>query len=142
MATQIKLPKDAEGKEVPLDTETLYDEYGNQHRIAKFIYHHDCETGARGWTVEYDNGVERFVSIMYLIQPDSWKKLEEDLDRCISSDDSCYYFNKSGMCRDCIINPDSINYDCTVNPNAIDYRCDSLVFNSIKERIRKLRSKE
>lgn len=34
MATQITLPKDAEGKEIPLDTETLYDEYGNQ-RIHK-----------------------------------------------------------------------------------------------------------
>ena len=30
MAIQITLPKDAKGKEVPLDTKTLYDEYGNQ----------------------------------------------------------------------------------------------------------------
>lgn len=29
MATQIILPKDAEDKEVQLDTELLYDEYGN-----------------------------------------------------------------------------------------------------------------
>lgn len=131
MATQITLPKDAEGKEIPLDTETLYDEYGNQRNIVKFIYHHDCETSARGWTVEYDNGVERFVSLMYLTQPDSWKKLEDDLDKCISSDDSCYYFSKSGMCC-----------DCTIDPSSIGYKCDSLVFNSIKERIRQLRSKE
>lgn len=131
MATQITLPKDAEGKEVPLDTETLYDEYGNQRNIVKFIYHHDCETSARGWTVEYDNGVERFVSLMYLIQPDSWKKLEDDLDKCISSDDTCHYFSKSGMCC-----------DCTIDPISIGYKCDSLVFNSIKERIYELRSKE
>lgn len=26
----VELPKDAECKEVPLDTKTLYDEYGNQ----------------------------------------------------------------------------------------------------------------
>lgn len=136
MATQITLPeitlpKDAEGKEVPLDTETLYDEYGNKRNIAKFIYHHDCTTGAGEWTVEYDNGVERFISFMYLTQPESWKKLEEDLNRCISSNDSCCYFSKSGMCC-----------DCTINPDDIDYKCDSLVFNSIKERIRKLRSKK
>lgn len=130
MATQIALPKDAEGKEVPLETETLYDEYGNQCRIVKFTYHHDCETGAKGWTVEYDNGVERFVSLMYLTQPDSWKKLGEDLNKCISNNDSCYYFSKSGMCCDCTINPDNSNY-----------RCDSLIFDSIKERISKLRSK-
>lgn len=68
---------------------------------------------------------------MYLTQPDSWKKLEEDLDKCISSDDSCCYFSKSGMCC-----------DCTIDSSSIDCRCDSLVFNSIKERIHKLRSKE
>lgn len=28
MATQIKLPKDAEGREVPLDTEVMYDANG------------------------------------------------------------------------------------------------------------------
>lgn len=130
MATQITLSKDAEDKEVPLDTETLYDEYGNQHNIVKFIYHHNCGICSRVWTVEYDNGVERFVSTMYLTQPESWKKLEEDLDRCISSNDSCCYFSKSGMCC-----------DCTIDSSSIDYKCDSLVFNSIKERIQKLRSK-
>ena len=131
MATQITLPKDAEGKEVPLDTKLLYDEYGNQRHIAQFIYHHDCETGAEEWTVEYDNGVERFVSVMYLTQPDSWKKLEDDLGKCISKNDACYYFSKSGTCC-----------DCTIDSSRIDYKCESLVFNSIKERIRKLRNKE
>lgn len=131
MATQITLPKDAEGKEVPLDTKLLYDEYGNQLNIAQFIYHYDCETGEKGWTVEYDNGVERFVSIMYLTQPESWKKLEDDLDKCISNNNLCYYFSKSGMCC-----------DCTIDSSSIDYKCDSFVCNSIKERIHKLRSKE
>ena len=129
MATKITLQKDAECKEVPLDTETLYDEYGNQHNIVKFIYHHDCETGTKGWTVEYDNGVERFVSVIYLTNPDSWKRLEDDLDKCISNN-YCYYFSKSGMCC-----------DCTIDPSSIHYNCDSLVFNSIKERINKLKSK-
>lgn len=127
----VELPKDAEGKEVPLDTKTLYDEYGNQCDVAKFTYDLSGETTDSKWTIEYKNGVRRFVSQMYLTQSDSWKKLEEDLDRCISGDDSCCYFSKSGMCC-----------DCTIDSSTIDYRCDSLVFNSIKERIRKLRSKE
>lgn len=127
----VELPKDAEGKEVPLDTKTLYDEYGNQWDVAKFIYDLSGETTDSKWTIEYKNGVRRFVSQMHLTQPDSWKNLEEDLDRCISSDDSCCYFSKSGMCC-----------DCTIDSSTIDYRCDSLVFNSIKERIHKLRSKE
>lgn len=131
MAIQITLPKDAEGKEVPLDTKTLYDEYGNQWDVAKFIYDLSGETTDSKWTVEYKNGVRRFISQMYLTQPDSWKKLEEDLDKCISNNDSCCYYSKSGMCC-----------DCTIDSSSIDYRCDSLVFNSIKKRIRKLRSKE
>ena len=131
MATQITLPKDAEGKEVSLDTELLYDEYGNQCEVAKFSYELSGETADSKWRIEYKNGVRRFISQMYLTQPDSWKKLEEDLDKCISSDDSCCYFSKSGMCC-----------DCTIDSSSIDYRCDSLVFNSIKERIHKLRSKE
>lgn len=131
MAIQVTLPKDAEGKEVPLDTKTLYDEYGNQWDVAKFIYDLSGETTDSKWTVEYKNGVRRFISQMYLTQPDSWKKLEEDLDKCISNNDSCCYYSKSGMCC-----------DCTIDSSSIDYRCDSLVFNSIKERIRKLRSKE
>ena len=131
MAIQITLPKDAEGKEVPLDTKTLYDEYGNQWDVAKFIYDLSGETTDSKWTVEYKNGVRRFISQMYLTQPDSWKKLEEDLDKCISNNDSCCYYSKSGMCC-----------DCTIDSSSIDYRCDSLIFNSIKERIRKLRSKE
>lgn len=131
MAIQITLPKDAEGKEVPLDTKTLYDEYGNQWNVAKFIYDLSGETTDSKWTVEYKNGVRRFISQMYLTQQDSWKKLEEDLDKCISNNDSCCYYSKSGMCC-----------DCTIDSSSIDYRCDSLVFNSIKERIRKLRSKE
>lgn len=130
MATQITLlPKDAEGKEVPLDVEGLYDEDGNYRYVACFSYNPtDANTG-KAWTLEYKNGVRRFVSQMYLTQPDSWKKLEEDLDRCISGNDSCNYFSKSGMCC-----------DCTINPDSIDYGCDSLIFNSIKERVHKLRN--
>lgn len=30
---KVELPKDAEGHEIPLDTETLYDEYGESHRV-------------------------------------------------------------------------------------------------------------
>lgn len=124
MATQITLPKDAEGKEVPLDTETLYDEYGNKRYIAKFIYHLGCE----GWTVEYDNGVERFVSLLYLTPPDSWKKLEEDLDRGADAlnYEACAYFGKSEFdCSSCIADKGGT--------------CEKVVMRDILTRIRKLR---
>lgn len=74
---------------------------------------------------------DMFVSQMYLIQPDSWKKLEEDLDKCFSSNNSCYYLSKSGECCDCIL-----------APNEVGRTCDAAIFSSIKERICKLRKKD
>ena len=95
----------------------------------KFIYHHDCETGAKGWTVEYDNGVERFVSLMYLTQPytDSWKQLEEDLNNGISGASPCcaYAGSKTYSCDKCCF--ESARY------------CTRRVFADIRNRIRKLR---
>lgn len=38
MTTKIKLPKDAEGREVPLDTEVMYDANGKKVRITSFTY--------------------------------------------------------------------------------------------------------
>lgn len=132
MTTKIKLPKDAEGREVPLDTETLYDEYGESHRVDNFAYFPKFANTDNEWAVEFDgvNNVRMFASQMYLIQPDSWKKLEEDLDKCFSSNNSCYYLSKSGECC-----------DCTLAPNEVGRTCDAAIFSSIKERICKLRKK-
>lgn len=133
MATQITLPKDAEGREVPLDTEMLYDEYGEQRRIAKFIYHHDSETDAAGWTVEYDTGIERFVSLLYITQPDSWEKLEEDLARAITADNVCVYANKGGSCENCVLR----------DPNTLHLHfCSTNAFRHIRKRILKLRGED
>ena len=134
MATQIILPKDAEGREIPLDVSEMFISDGTMVHVVKFDYmHNTCD--ARGtWFVYVKNGSGEHTTLhacdVYLTPPDSWKKLEEDLDKCISNDNYCYYFSKSGMCC-----------DCTIDSSSIDYKCESLVFNSIKERIRKLRNK-
>lgn len=129
MAIQITLPKDAKGKEVPLDTKTLYDEYGNQWDIAKFTYDLSGETTDSKWTVEYKNGVRRFVSQMYFTQPytDSWKQLEEDLNNGISgaSPRCAYAGSKTYSCDKCCF--ESARY------------CTRRVFTDIRNRIRKLR---
>lgn len=135
MATQITLPKDAEGREIPLDTSDIFIADGTMVHVVKFEYiYYTCD--ARGsWFVHFNRTSGEHMTLqpcyVYLTPPDSWKKLEDDLDKCISNDNYCYYFSKSGMCC-----------DCTIDSSSIDYRCDSLIFNSIKERIRKLRSKE
>jgi hypothetical protein len=125
MATQITLlPKDAEGHEIPLDTEYLYKYDGKKQEVLSFTY----DKRKDKWEIE-TNSLITDSTFLYLNKPDNWGKLEEDLNRCISGNDLCRYFSKSGMCC-----------DCTINPDSIDYGCDSLVFNSIKERVHKLRN--
>lgn len=63
------------------------------------------------------------------LKPDSWEKLEEDLDRCIKADSLCAY-NPSEECSTCIL------------PRDGQCNCDSLALTAIKERIRKLRGED
>lgn len=117
----IELPKDAEGREIPLDTGTLYKKNG----IAKYIYHYEFDPRSTYWLAETDEGA-RNTSELLLNQPDSWELLEEDLDKCIKADSLCAY-SPSEECSTCILPRDSQCY------------CDSFALKAIKERIRKLR---
>ena len=126
MATQITLPRDAEGREVPLDTKVLYDADGDPRHVAKFVYHQRCTITKGYWTVVCVNGIEKLVSKMHLTQLDSWKKLIGDLDRCIKGNSLCMYYSQTGLCRDCA------SYDDDSEG------CDAMALRSIKERIRKL----
>ena len=121
----IELPKDAEGREIPLDTKVLYDQDGNPREVARFAYtlSRDCDK----WDVIFVNGYDRYASEILLEPPDSWSKLEEDLDGCIEKDEVCCYYNKNKDCRSCPISGN--------NPNG----CISEVFKDVKKRIRKLR---
>lgn len=67
---------------------------------------------------------------VYLTKPDSWEKLEEDLDKCIEADDSCRYYCIDGICAKCT-RPDNDGGGCT-----------TAVFSDIKKRIRKLRGED
>lgn len=121
--------KDAEGREIPLDTKVLYDEDGNKKEVRRFTYSVWQLVPRYKWeAVMLDNTVCR-VSLLYITPPtppDSWEKLEEDLDRCIKADSLCAY-SPSEECSTCILPRDS---QCN---------CDSFALEAIKERIRKLR---
>lgn len=72
----IELPRDAGGREIPLDTEVLYDRYGFKNNVKSFTYF----IRDNMWRVRFTISTSNFaVSDMYLTEPDSWKKLEEDL---------------------------------------------------------------
>nr|UVX91509.1 MAG: hypothetical protein [Bacteriophage sp.] len=67
----IELPKDAEGREIPLNTETLYTDRGPIFRVEKFEY-----VRSKGWCIygHYEAETVHFAAIpscLYLIHPDS-----------------------------------------------------------------------
>lgn len=78
------------------------------------------------WEIETDLRIVNSI-YLYITPPDSWEKLEEDLDRCIKADSLCAY-SPSEECSTCILPRDS---QCN---------CDSFALKAIKERISKLRS--
>ena len=127
----IELPKDAEGREIPLDTKVLYNDRGVGYEVNRFTFGVDVITHEVEWTAcSYGTGNMVYhlpVNSMHLERPDSWEKLEEDMDRCIEESDSCMYFSPGGDCFKCA-KPDSETCGCT-----------AAVFNDIKRRIRRLR---
>lgn len=125
----IQLPKDADGREIPLDTKVLYGSGGTARNIVYWVYMVDSDLEKEWgncWRAVTDAGRKLDPELMYLAQPDSWEKLEEDLDRCIKADSLCAY-SPSEECSTCVLPRDS---QCN---------CDSVALEAIKERIRKLR---
>lgn len=122
----IELPRDAKGREIPLDVDALYDKNGNRVEVFRWNYVRGRDNN---WTF---NRLLEFATVplhpqdYFLTPPDSWEKLEEDLDRCIKADSLCAY-GPSEECSTCVLPRDS---QC---------HCDSLALEAIKERIRELR---
>lgn len=129
----IELPKDAEGREIPLDTVALYDDDGNVHSIRRFIYTNDFDLNDKwinSWYVVTDDYKTAKSELMHLTKPDSWEKLEEDLDRCIEESNLCMYYNQNLDCN-----------NCTISGNE-SRGCTSIALEDIKKRIRMLRGED
>ena len=123
----IRLPRDASGHVIPLDTTMMYRDDNSQFHVTDFFY----EAKPDRWFAR--NGsmcVETSRLYLDASEKDSWEKLEEDLDRCIEKSNSCAYFSPEYNCRKCA-RPDSDTCGCTVS-----------IFKSIKKRIRKLRGED
>lgn len=126
----IDLPKDAEGREIPLDTVALYDDSGNVYSIRRFIYTNDFDLNDKwmnSWYVVTDDYKTAKSELMHLTKPDSWEKLEDDLDRCIEESNLCMYYNQNLDCN-----------NCTISGNE-SRGCTSIALEDIKKRIRMLR---
>ena len=129
----IELPKDAEGREIPLDTSELFIADGTKVRALRFEYMYHTSDAHNAWFVYIERTPGEYMTLhacnLHLTPPDSWEKLEEDLDRCIKADSLCAY-SPSEECSMCILPRDS---QCN---------CDSFVLKAIKERIRNLRGED
>lgn len=127
----VELPKDSEGCEIPLDTEILYDEDGNEYEVYYFKYSVRQTIPQRKWQVVMMDCIVHDISDLYITPPDSWEKLEDDLSRAVKRDavtSQCRYFNTTNRCVNCPIH----NGDggCTHK--------DERAFEGILNRIRKL----
>lgn len=133
--TDIELPRDAEGREIPLDVEFLYNANGESVKPCSFTF---TPYDGFGWDMHIV-GAPNLVydpKSFYLTPPDSWEKLLEDLDRALSTPGPdtyasvvCGYF-------------DSANVNCEVCERKHGIRsetCNDDAWRDIAARIRKLR---
>ena len=127
----IELPKDAEGREIPLDTEVLYDSDGIEFFTDKSMYMRVTDEwwffGHFGSSISTHRVAAKR---LHLTPPDSWSKLEEDLDRCIEESNLCMYYNQNLDCNNCAISGNETR------------GCTSIALEDIRERIRNLRSED
>lgn len=131
---EINLPKDAEGREIPLDTVVLFGGNGNVYNIARWIYTTDFETCSESntWCAIAENHRALDPELMYLTPPDTWEKLEEDVQRSGtgSSEWFCIY---AGYPKD----NDACHVDCKFFSDKRP--CERQATEDIVSRIRKLR---
>lgn len=134
--TNIELPRDAEGREIPLDVEFLYNAIGESVKPYSFTFSIYDNFGWEMHLVGSQNlayNPKRF----YLTPPDSWEKLLEDLDNAAKGGDNaeCLYMRREDIevgeqCSGCrLYNADDVFSDCFL-----------LAYADIADRIRKLRS--
>lgn len=71
-----ELPKDAEGKSIPFDTEELYAYDGEKEDVLRFTYYKKKDK----WEIETDSLIIDSTSL-YLTKPDTAEQLIEDIKR-------------------------------------------------------------
>lgn len=128
----IELPKDAEGREIPLDTVVLFGGNSNAYNIAGWIYVTDFDLSnsmAGQWRAITDKFTRLDPEFMYLTPFDSWEKLLEDLNEAGDAryDEACAYFHR-----------DKDEDGCTSCPGGED-GCGRIAMRDIASRIRRLR---
>lgn len=89
-AKGVPAPMDADGRLVPLSTETLYTNDGERVTVEEVIF------DGTWWYVRCSDTSRLRLLRLHLAQPDSWERLEEDAQKT-----TCGYFGRSGLCVGC-----------------------------------------
>ena len=121
----VELPKDAEGREIPLDTECLYTCNGEKQEVISFMYYRRKDR----WEVETDTHIVNSINL-YITPTDSWEKLEEDLSKIVNHQEKvvCAYFGREiSDCDGCKL-------------ESCECACSNAFLRDVIERIRNLRS--
>lgn len=137
--TNIELPRDAAGREIPLGTKVLYDKENKEHRVLNYIFN----TDTCNWIADFETEITSELHAtegFSLTPPDSLEKLLDDLDNAAKSGDNaeCCYMRRDGIevgeqcpwCRLYEQGKDKFN------------ECSCLAYADIAARIRKLAAKE
>ncbi|MGN8741340.1 hypothetical protein ACTNC4_07115 [Collinsella sp. HCP3S3_B8] len=130
----VELPRDAEGREIPLDTVVLFSRSGEAHNIVRWIYTTDFETWTESnmWRAIAENHRALDPELMYLTPPDSWEKLEDDLGKIANNPGEvvCAYFGREiSDCDGCKL-------------ESCECACSNAYLRDVIERIRKLRGED
>lgn len=129
----VELPKDAEGKEIPLDTTVLYDKNDKEVVVSRYQYY--PRVGYGYWNIKSVRNEYYRADEVYLTKPDTLEKLLDDLDNAAKGGDNaeCLYMRREDIevgeqcsgCRLCV--------------DGSDLECAYLAYADIAARIRKLR---
>lgn len=136
--TNIELPRDAAGREIPLDTNVLYDKDNKEHRILNYIFNTDTSN----WIADFETEITSELHAtegFSLIPLDSWEKLLEDLDNAARGGDNaeCCYMRRE------VIETGEQCPGCRLYETEDDFtECSHLAYGDIAARIRKLRGEE
>ena len=131
--TNIELPRDAAGREIPLNTTALYDKDGSRREVDWYTFYPDKDR----WDVVFEDSCVRFApQSLSITPPDSWEKLLDDLDNAAKGGDNaeCLYSRREGAAAG------SQCYGCKLyNQDYGSPECEYLAYGDIAARIRKLR---
>lgn len=107
----VELPTDAEGREIPLDTSELFIADGTKVQVLRFEYMYHVSDAHDAWFVCIERTPGEHMTLhtrdVRLAQPDSWKRLLDDLDEAGDTlyYEACAYFHRDKDEDGCISCP-------------------------------------